>query len=178
MIAFPASREWGILRGWLSRLLLGILWLGSFTLVSWQAAAADYSFTNATPIQIPDMGMALPYPATISVANVTGVVAKITVTLNKLTHTRPSDIDIVLVGPEGQSVVLLSDAGGFAPVTDLKITFDDRALAPEREFSPLVSGTFQPINYGGGDTFPAPAPAGSAATALSVFNGTNPNGNW
>jgi hypothetical protein len=34
------------------------------------------------------------------------------------------------------------------------------------------------VNFGGGDTFPTSAPSPSAATSLSAFAGTNPNGVW
>jgi MYXO-CTERM domain-containing protein len=43
---------------------------------------------------------------------------------------------------------------------------------------PLVPGTFKPTNFPNADAFPAPAPAPSGGSALSVFNGTNPNGTW
>ena len=49
----------------------------------------------------------------------------------------------------------------------------------------LFDGTYRPVNYGGGDSFPAPAPAtfqspapAGTATLASVFNGTDPNGDW
>ncbi|MBI1766593.1 MAG: putative Ig domain-containing protein, partial [Acidobacteria bacterium] len=45
--------------------------------------------------------------------------------------------------------------------------------------------TYRPVNYGSGDSFPAPAPASfqspapaGTATLASVFNGTDPNGVW
>ena len=42
----------------------------------------------------------------------------------------------------------------------------------------LATGTYKPSNYGTGDTFAAPAPAGPYASVLSTFNGANPNGTW
>jgi len=70
----------------------------------------------------------------------------------------------------------MSDDGGGSNVTGLNLTLDDDAavLLP----SPLVSGTFKPFNNGTNDSFPAPAPAPGGATALTVFNGTAPNGTW
>ena len=64
---------------------------------------------------------------------------------------------------------------------DITITLDDEAAAPIPFFGPLVSGTFMPTNgtAGGADNFPAPAPTPlSLNSSLSVFNGTNPNGQW
>ena len=43
---------------------------------------------------------------------------------------------------------------------------------------PLASGTYKPTNIDTSDTFPAPAPAPSAATTLATFNGSDPNGTW
>jgi extracellular elastinolytic metalloproteinase len=42
----------------------------------------------------------------------------------------------------------------------------------------LTSGTYAPTNYEVEGALPAPAPAAPYETALSAFNGTNPNGTW
>ena len=65
--------------------------------------------TNSAQIKIPatgTIGVASPYPSTISLSGISGTVGKVTVTLYKLTHTYPSDIDFMLVGPAGQTVML------------------------------------------------------------------------
>jgi len=122
--------------------------------------------------------VASPYPATIAVSGVAGVISKLRVTLNRLSHECPRDMDVMLVGPTGQSIVLMSDVaecfGGF-----LTLTFDDFAptTVPLSSLS-VSSGSYRPSNEGLGDAFPAPAPVPSQASALSVFNGTNPNGDW
>jgi hypothetical protein len=62
-------------------------------------------------------------------------------------------------------------------ITERVITFDDDGLtSPLR----LVSGIFKPIlPLGvGSAAFAAPAPGGPYASSLSVFDGTNPNGDW
>ncbi len=134
------------------------------------------TLTNATPIVIPNVGPASPYPSTINVAGLAGTVTRVTVTLNGLSHTFPDDIDILLVGPGG-SVILMSDTGGALDVTNVNLTFDDTgAMLPDN--TQIVSGTFQPTNFGAGDTFPAPAPAGPYGATLSVLNGTAPNGTY
>ena len=56
------------------------------------------------------------------------------------------------------------------------LTLDDAAANSLPDAGPLVSGTFKPTNFGSGDTFPSAPPSGGSA--LSVFNGTNPNGTW
>jgi Bacterial Ig domain len=147
-------------------------------LLDWPAVVA--TFGNATTIVIPGtgtIGKANLYPSTINVSGLSGEVLGVTATLNGFSHAFADDVDILLVGPGGQSVLLMSDAGGSIDVSDLTLTFEDGATALP-DFGPLVSGTFAPTNFGEGDTFPAPAPLAPYGTALSDFNGTNPNGTW
>lgn len=138
--------------------------------------------SNAATVTIPagapttTVGNASPYPAAINVAGVTGTVTKVTATINNFNHTFPSDVDILLVGPGGQTVVLMSDAGGGTDAVNATVTFDDTAAG--QIGATVVSGTFRPTNIGGGDPFPAPAPAGPHGAVLSAFNGINPNGVW
>jgi subtilisin-like proprotein convertase family protein len=144
---------------------------------------APQTFSNPTPIIIPATGTsgpAAPYPSAINVAGVTGTVSKVTATLKNMNHTFPDDVDILLVGPGGQKLLLMSDAGGSADIVNNTYTFDDAAAATMSDGGPLASGTFKPSNFGTGDTFPAPAPVGPYPDPqlLSVFNGTNPNGTW
>src|SRR5678816_1113447 len=73
--------------------------------------AATQTFSNTASITIPDSGAGIPYPSTINVSGMTGTVTNVTVTLNHLTHTWASDVDLLLKGPAGQKVLLLSDVG-------------------------------------------------------------------
>ncbi len=138
-------------------------------------------FANATNIRIPagaptsTSGVASPYPSSISVSGVTGTVSKVTATITGFSHTFPGDVDILLAGPGGQLIVLLSDVGGTNDAVNLTITFDDAGPAPG---TVLVSGTIRPTNVGAGDAFPAPAPGPPHGTALAAFNGADPNGTW
>jgi subtilisin-like proprotein convertase family protein len=134
-------------------------------------------FRNSTPITIPDSGAASPYPSDITVSGVSGSVTKVTVSINGLSHTFPDDIDILLVGPGGDAIIM-SDAGNGFNVNNVTLTFDDAAAASLPDEAQIVRGIYQPTNYEGTDPFPAPAPAPSGNSALSVFNGTNPNGTW
>src|SRR5689334_24815951 len=63
-------------------------------------------FTNPTAIALLDDSPASPYPSTIAVAGMTGVVTRVTVTLLGLTHPFPDDLDLLLVSPTGQKSVL------------------------------------------------------------------------
>jgi len=106
-------------------------------------------------------------------------VTNVTLTLNNLNHTFPDDIDVLLVGPGGQSVLLMSDAGGSGDLVNVNLTFDDAAAAMLPDTTQIVSGTFKPSNFEVvPDTFPAPAPAAPYGSMLSAFNGTAPNGTW
>jgi subtilisin len=125
-------------------------------------------------VSIPDSGTATPYPSTITVPSFLGTVTKVTVSLQTFTHSFPGDLDVLLVGPGGQNVMLLSDLGTTA-VSGLNLTFDDSGPSAT---SPLVSGTFKPTNSGAGDILPGPAPAGPHGAVLSAFNGVSPVGVW
>ncbi|MPZ16617.1 MAG: hypothetical protein GEV06_01695 [Luteitalea sp.] len=143
-------------------------------------AITDHAFANGTPIEFapdpPAAGPAAPYPSTVDVSGITEPVSKITVTLHGLAHTFPDDIDLLLVGPQGQSVLLMSDVGGPDDISGVDLTFDDEASTPVP--APIISGTFQPTNIGTDDTFDEPAPPGPYGAALSVFKVPDPNGTW
>ena len=138
----------------------------------------NFSVSNTTLVSIPDNGVASLYPSSISVANQPTNPSKVTVTLKGISHTWPDDLDILLVGPGGQKVVLMSDAGGGNDINNATLTFDDAAAASLPDSSTIISGTYKPTDFVTGDTFPSPAPAGPYGTALSAFNGLNPNGTW
>ncbi|GIK36847.1 MAG: hypothetical protein BroJett011_06800 [Chloroflexota bacterium] len=125
-------------------------------------------------------GAAAPYPATINVNGIVSPVSKVTATLTSVAHTFPDDLDILLVGPGGQKVILISDAGGGTDISTATLTFDDAAagMLPDSGLIPAAGGSFRPSDFTPGDNLPGPAPAGPYGTALSAFNGVNPNGVW
>ncbi len=145
--------------------------------------AQPQTFTSSVNTHIPaggnTSGNASPYPNTISVSGLipSGVTVK-SVTLTNFSHTFPDDADIVLVSPSGQSVILMSDAGGSAAASAVTYTFDDAAAANMQDNAANPSGSYKPTNYGAGDTWPAPGPGASpSSTTLGSIVG-NPNGNW
>src|SRR5262249_45350862 len=87
-------------------------------------------------------------------------------------------VDILLVAPNGANAIIMSHVGGGLTSVSGTLALDDAAAAPLPASGPLTPGTFRPTNLGSGDPFPAPAPIPSGGSALSVFNGSNPNGTW
>jgi len=159
-------------------ILIALLFGGSRT-----QAAITLAFSNSTAITIPNNpGVISPYPSTISVSGLAGLVTDVDVTLFSISHSRPDDLDILLVGPGGQTVIILSDACGNVNPGGVSYTFSDQAASLLGNTDPnvncITTGTYQPVNYDAGDTFGAPAPGPAYGTALSNFNGTNPNGTW
>lgn len=136
------------------------------------------SFTSTNLITINDYAPATPYPATINVNGINGLVTKVTATLLNVSHTSPSDIDAVLVSPTGQGLLLMANTGGGNAIAGVNLTFDEAATNRLPQFGQIVSGTFQPTAYFPVTAFPPPAPPAPYATNLASFNGSNPNGNW
>jgi subtilisin-like proprotein convertase family protein len=139
------------------------------------------SHTNPSPITINDADVATPYPATITVSGEGSSLTNVTVTLTTITHTFPDDLDILLVNPTGGNAIIMSDACGQNPAgatLPLTLTFDDAAAVAVPDTPACVSTSFRPANYGTNDSWPDPAPLPSGNTALSGFNGKNPNGVW
>jgi subtilisin-like proprotein convertase family protein len=180
-----------------SRLRAGVFcWSAVFVFVmaAQSAHAGSLTFSNANAIVMND-GLAPPtaaalYPSSITVVGLAGqVVTKATITLFGFTHGFPSDVDLLLIGPQGQKSIVMANAGGQNKysVTNLNLTFEDDAASTLPIYSRLTSGTFKPTDgYAAlGYTnlpfeFPTPAPAGNSnsPTALSVFRNTDPSGTW
>ncbi len=157
--------------------------LGATTQLS--AAPVTATFTGTGTITIPagapgtSSGPASPYPSVINVSGLpaSGVRVK-SVTLNGVTHTFPTDIDVLLRSPSGTNVVMMSDVGGTSAITNRDYTFDD-AAATTMPTGTAAAGTYRPTNSGATDVYVAPGPGSvtQGTPALSMFGG-NPNGAW
>jgi Ca2+-binding RTX toxin-like protein len=154
------------------------------------ARADTETLSNPNPIAIPgtgSQGVANPYPSIIRLSGFVGQITDVNVGFENLSHSGPSDIDAVLVGPAGQNVMLMSDAGGNDDI-NVDLTFDDQAANTLPSSNRILSGTYRPTNIGRpgtfdppglADNFPAPGPGGPPHGAnLALFNGTSPNGDW
>jgi len=140
------------------------------------------SYNNAQPVLISyaRTGAGLPYPSTIKVSGITGTVGKVTVRLSRLSDPVPGAVQLLLVGPRGQKVVLMHQSGAGFPLQDATLTFDDAAATLLPIQNRIVSGTYRPTDRSGLDGMPAPAPAGpyGRPPSLAVFNRIDPNGVW
>jgi subtilisin-like proprotein convertase family protein len=150
----------------------------SFVLTVNASTTGTLSLTNATLITIPDVGQGTPYPSSITVSGMGGTITQVTVTLNNLTHTFPSDIDIMLLGPNGQGVMIFSDVGGSSSMSGVTVTLSDNASSSLPINGRIKTGTYKPTDAEPGDSMLAPAPAAPYGATLSTFNGISANGTW
>jgi len=147
-------------------------------------AAADtplvytVSFINPGSIAIPSMGAASPYASAIEVSGLTGSLSNVTARIHRLTHSRPADLDVLLIGPNGQQIRLMSDAGGVTPVKDLTLSFEEGAAQFVPQSGPVLPGAYRPSNYGSIDPFPPPAASGVFEFTMASLNRSPANGPW
>lgn len=149
-----------------------------------------WSITVTTgPVQmaVPGLGTfgaANPFPATVGFQDVHGVVEDLDVQLEGVWHQNPDDLDMLLVGPRGQRVVLASDACGSFDYANPGggWTWDDEAPTPmgDGDGGPGAcdQARYQPTDYEPGEEWPTDAGAGPLSTKLSAFDATDPNGQW
>ena len=171
----------------------------AMSLAAFSPLSPQVTFSNATSISVTDRasgtnspnGTSSPYPSTIAVSGLSGTTSLVTVSLNGLTTARPRDIDVVVVAPGGQTLMLMSDTGDLTATSAINLTFADAAATavPTDTGSVIPSGTYKPTDFGSpvtnNDVFPSPGPAAvtspaptGTATLATAFNGGSPNGNW
>lgn len=141
------------------------------------------AFRNPASFNLP-FGISAPvsasrYPLPIEVRGLQGPIRDVNVTVHDLFHTNSSEIEALLVGPGGQTAIVMTEVGDATADAGVTLRFDDEAAESLLD-EQLSSGTFRPTNYNGAVVaFNAPAPpVTSANAALSVFDGGNPNGTW
>jgi Ca2+-binding RTX toxin-like protein len=172
------------------------------------ALTATTTFSNPSSISIVDAtetgaSSANPYPSSIDVQNLSGTISDVNLKLNGYSHGFPDDVAVQVVGPDGTSVLLMSDVGGpplfgSAAVNDINLTFDDEAANSLPDNGQLSSGTYKPtkgstpecnafvdprclgyVDNQVPNIWPAPAPdLDVSARQLSGFDGKDPNGTW
>jgi hypothetical protein len=94
------------------------------------------------------------------------IVTRVTVRVNGFAHPALHEVDFLLVGPTGRTVLLRSDVGSSA-VQGVDMTIEDGGVFAPRD-----------IHDGDSDLFPAPAPAGPYGASLSELAANGANGTW
>ena len=156
---------------------------GTVTVTPTFSSTGSSFFANPNPIVIPASGPATAYPSTINVSGLPVNARLIAVALNGITHTAPGEMNILLRSPSGQSVILMSDAGGTNAIAGVNIILTDLAISIPVN-GPIASGTYTCSNYAGltePDIWPAPGPGAVTQPnpSLSLFSASNnPNGQW
>ncbi|MFN8594113.1 MAG: hypothetical protein U0031_21875 [Thermomicrobiales bacterium] len=127
------------------------------------------------------VGAMNPYPSTIRVAGMKGRIKDVNVTLSEIRHGWPDDLQVLLVGPGGESTLLMSGTGGGSSTVLQGVTLhlDDQASRLLPDDARLQSGTFAPTSFAA-PALPLgpPTGAGTGIVSLSAFDGTNANGEW
>jgi len=169
-----------------------------------QANAAPSNFSNTTSIPIPgatfdpngnggrgayNEGKSQPYPSTINVSGLNGTIASggLTATLAGITHPDLTNLDALLVGPQGQESFLFGDIDQTPDpsVSNYTLSFTDGGFTLDCPVQPTDMATYSPVNCAdtidvnnGTDIFASPAPQPPYNVGLGVFTGTDPNGQW
>jgi subtilisin-like proprotein convertase family protein len=148
---------------------------------------ATYPFGVADSMNIqedfnPPTPPVLHYPSAINVSGVSGPVTEVRVTLNGVYHTRPQDLDVLLLSPAGKSVLVMSDAGDTVPIPEespINLAFADAATRTLPQSAGLTPGLYKPTNYDNDDfwreDFLITAPTD---TTLNALGADDPNGMW
>jgi Ca2+-binding RTX toxin-like protein len=155
----------------MSRFIVTLL-VAAFSSLCLTATAGATLYSNATPLSVPNSsGPATPYPSSIAVSGFVGPVLTVRASLVSVTHSQASEIDALVVAPNGQNVVLMSGVCG--DVTDVTLTFDDSAAATID--NPCATGSYKPLDAGIAASFPeVTGPYGTTLVPL----GSGPNGTW
>jgi len=151
-------------------------------------------FANPAPICTTLGNPASPYPSTITVNGGPSHIGALRVVLVDLYHVIPDNLDVLLVGPNGQQYLLMADAGGTIPIdpsAPVTLTFADFQPNVLPDSGPLVTGVYDPTTWESGQSnFPPPAPPGPyvepgsdpnrpiGLTMFGNFAFTNSNGVW
>ena len=144
------------------------------------AGAGAVTFSNPAPLGPADNAPLPPYPSFISVGGQQGTITSVTATLVGVTGAEVRQLDALLVGPGGRSM-LISDACSNAVIPDwtgTTVTLDDRVGTTFSDPCPVgsPSGTFRPMDFAPVDNFPGVPPP--YPVSLAAFNGRSPNGIW
>ena len=120
----------------------------TYTLGTWTT-----TFYNTNAIIINDVAIASPYPASLVVSNLGGVIIKSVVTLTNLYHGFTPDIEALVVSPAGADTLLIANEGN-GSVGKITLTFDDATTNSLWNTNGLHTGTYKPSRTNSVTPFP------------------------
>ena len=89
--------------------------------------------------------------------------------MRNITQAGTDALDVLLVGPGGQTAIIFSDVGFNSSANNLTVTLDDQAATQMPSAGPIPNGAFQPTNFqSGGHLFLTAGPGGHAAERLGA----------
>ena|ERR1017187_705889 len=135
------------------------------------------SFTNTSIITIPDVTNGIPYPSTISVANMFGIITNVTVNLSGFSARGwASDYNLLLVSPTGKGVVFMANCSSDS-LTNVNLTFSDSSTNYLPVMNTIKNGIYKPTDNLPNYIFPLPAVSSYSTNFYSLTN-ISPNGIW
>lgn len=145
-------------------------------------AARAQTFSNPAAITVPTSGAdgrATPYPSSIVVTGAPASIQYVSVTLRGVSHSFFVDLNVLLLSPTGQKILLLANTNAFGSASNATLTFipDGASTLPE-SLANVESGVYACSVYNAPGALPSPAPAGPYGTSLAPLTGTNANGTW
>lgn len=159
--------------------------IGGATVGGIQTSAQEIgtTATKAYPggqIVIPNKGPAIPYPSTIRVRDLPGIVENVELTLFGVSHEFADDIDIALVGPDGTTVTVMSDVGGDSQLNRVNLVIaDSNTNGPMPDTGAIGPGRYEATNAGEqDDDFNGPVAPNTATNSMTEFEGGPANGLW
>jgi len=137
---------------------------------------------SSAPTPLPDGAKpATQYPSEINISTANTSINSISIIVS-LTHDRIQDLDLLLVGPTGIKVMLMSDCLGNTSLSGEALSFNHTSSTPVPTSTvPPPGVAMHPTDNdpgGDSDAFYSPAPGGPYGSDLAAFLGSNPNGTW
>jgi len=179
----------------LASIIIDVLLASAVALAA--TTVVEKRFSNPQKISIRDPNPdfehereAEPYPSEITISGFNdGRIRDVNLRLKGFKHTCPYDVSVLLVGPQGQKAIMMDRVGSCFDIRDVNLTLDDEAAECLPIRARITSGTYRPTQDSSQGRhcdgsimhdvfFPPPALTGPYSTALSAFDGTDPNGTW
>jgi subtilisin-like proprotein convertase family protein len=135
-------------------------------------ATTSRVFTFGAAITFADLAPSSFYNnAVINVAGLRGTVVGVRVRLLGLRHQNVADLNVLLLAPNGNAVMLMSDVGEGADVDNLNLTFSETAATLLPATGPIFSGDYAATNRVGSDEMPPNAPIPPNRTSVAQLTG-------